>query len=236
MGFQIHPVTAVLQLELIVYNKRSTSMLHPCVTFFADKNINIDSALQELALKLRQLAVKEWLENPEDYQGFLTMDDETNSEVPLVIHEAPKFLQPGYVHDPLANTMVTAISNIPVIIFSFALHHPIIISPRKCAVSSLLYAAFNPHGEGHYDAITFQEQSTSTTTAPQCCDVSFEFQCRCGVNIKKGKEHCKKMEGKYTTCIRCPCLQANQWCTDSRQCRGCANPCGVRAIANTGLV
>ena len=45
----------------------------------------------------------------------------------LVIHEAPKFLHPGYFHGPLANTMVTAISNvlsIPVIIFLSALHHP----------------------------------------------------------------------------------------------------------------
>ena len=106
------------------------------------------------------IAVKEWLENPADYQGFLTIDDESNGEAPLVIHEAPKFLQPGYFHGPLANTRVTAISNvlnISIIIFSSALHHPIIyILPRKCTVSAPLYAAFNQHGEGHYDAITFQ--------------------------------------------------------------------------------
>ena len=143
------------------------------------------------------IAVKEWLENPADYQGFLTIDDESNGEVPLVIHEAPKFLQPGYFHGPLANTMVTAISNVPIIIFSSALHHPIIyISPRRCTVSAPLYAAFNQHGERHYNAITFQEHSTSSTTASQCCDASFQPHSRCGVNDKKGKEHCTKMR-KY---------------------------------------
>ena len=190
--------------------------------------------MEELALKLRHLAVREWLENSEEYQGFLSHDGADGSELPLVLCEAPKFLQPGYFHGPLASTMVTAVTNaltIPVIVFSSALHHPIIyITPRRCTASTPLYAAFNQHGAGHYDAVTYSELPVSTLHDAPSQSSSGSY-CRCGVNDKKAKEHCTKIEGKYTTSIRYPCLKADQPCTSSCQCKGCANPCGTEMVS-----
>ena len=82
--------------------------------------------------------------------------------------------------------------DIPVIIFSSALHHPIIyISPRKCTISAPLYAASNQHKVVHHFS-----HSTSSTTASQCCDALFEPHSHCGVDDKKSKEHFTKMR-KY---------------------------------------
>ena len=125
-------------------------------------------------------------ENPEDYHRLLTRDDESNGEV---IHEAPKFLHPGYFHSPLPNTMVTAISNLLTctssLLYTF--------SPRKCTVSAPTLCCFQ-HGERITMLSLFKNTSTSSTTASHCYDTSFEPHCCCRVNDKKGEE-------KYTTCI-----------------------------------
>ena len=240
-GFHIHRVTGdgnccftALALSLQQQQHVYTS---ECRTFFSDKNLIISgSTVQDIALSLRHLVVQEWIQNSEDYQGYLAPDSDNDTEIPLVIDEAPKFLQPGYFHGPLAYTMVTAISNvltIPIIVFSSALHHPIIyISPRKCTISAPLYAAYNQHGAGHYDAITFKEMSTSHAL-PQSGGAPSESHCRCGVNDKKGQQHCTKVEANYTTCIRCPCLKVNQPCVDSCHCKGCANPHGIKPVTTT---
>ena len=52
--------------------------------------------------------------------------------------------------------------------------------------------------------ISFQEHSTSSTTASQCCDASFEPHCHCGVDDKKSKEHFTKMRNAYDVHIYKP--------------------------------
>ena len=67
------------------------------------------------------MAVQEWLTNAQEYQGFLSIS--------TVEDEAPKFLNDGFYHGELANAMLLAISNaleIPVIVYSSALHHPFV--------------------------------------------------------------------------------------------------------------
>ena len=156
--FSIHTVTGDGNccFTALAYSLQQQQHIYTslCKTFFSEKDIDIlNSTVEELALKLRHLAVREWLENSEEYQGFLSHNGADGSELPLVLCEAPKFLQPGYFHGPLASTMVTAVTNaltIPVIVFSSALHPPIIyITPRICTASTPLYAAFNQHGAGH---------------------------------------------------------------------------------------
>ena len=121
-------------------------------------------------------------ENPEDYQGLLTTDDESNSEV---IHEAPKFLHPGYFHSLLPTTLVTAISHLLTCTSSSYYIH---FHPERVQSVYPLYAAFNQHGEGITILSLFKNTSTSSTTASHCYDISFEPHCCCRVNDKKGKE------------------------------------------------
>ena len=56
-------------------------------------------SVNDIARELRRLAVEEWLNNPEDYQGFL-------DEGYRVREEAEKFKSQGYFFGPLGNTMV----------------------------------------------------------------------------------------------------------------------------------
>lgn len=62
-------------------------------TYFADKQLPTQCSLQELARVLREKAVKEWLDNPHEYQGFLSRG--------TVEEAAPKFLQNGFTMENL---------------------------------------------------------------------------------------------------------------------------------------
>ena len=72
-------------------------------TYFADKQLPVQCSIEELSKILREKAVQEWQNNPHEYQGFLSCG--------TVEDEAPKFLQNGYYHGELANTMLLAVSN-----------------------------------------------------------------------------------------------------------------------------
>ena len=72
-------------------------------SYFNTKSIPQHCTREELTQIIREMAVKEWLANTEEYQRYLT--DST------VEDEAPKFLQQGYYYGELANSMILAISN-----------------------------------------------------------------------------------------------------------------------------
>ena len=124
-----------------------------------DVAIDIHADVTEIAYKLRQLAVNEWMKHPTEYQSFLDGDY-------TVADEAPQFLQQGYFYGPLGNTMVLAISNalgLPIIVFSSANHYLVInIAPRVCRAPIPLYVAFNQSGAGHYDAVSIPATSMSS--------------------------------------------------------------------------
>ena len=88
-------------------------------TYFEDKQLPMQYSIKDLAQHLREKTVEEWQNNCHEYEGFLS-----NA---TVLDEAPKFLQDGYYHGELADTVILAMSNsleIPIVVFSSALHHP----------------------------------------------------------------------------------------------------------------
>lgn len=195
-------------------------------SFFDDKQLPLQCSQEELAKVLRKRAVQEWLHNPQEYQGFLTNCN--------VAEEAPKFLQEGFYHGELANVMVTTMSNllgIPIVVFSSALHHPIIfITPKVLQVSVPIYVAFLQYGPGHYSGICAADDTaddhSSATTSPLA---DFKCKCYCGRNDKTGtQEHCEVKNTKYGTTTRCRCLRSKVECTEQCKCQNCKNPYGPR--------
>ena len=64
-------------------------------------DLTVDS--QGLAYQLRLIGVSEWLEHKDYYHSFLTSEEVESSAV--------MFLQPGYFHGELGNTIVLALAN-----------------------------------------------------------------------------------------------------------------------------
>ena len=188
-------------------------MDEPNKHFLANLGINQSMNLSTLAGHLRKIAVKEWLDNSWYYEGFLL--DNVNID-----QEAPKFLDQGYFHGDLADTMITAISNAletPIIVFSSLACHPIhCIKPRTQMVSVPVMVAFNQFGPGHYDGVVPKDMILGVNST----------RCSCGRNDRSGGTHCHEIKCKYTTISRCPCMKGGNACTEMCKCRGCGNPLG----------
>ena len=125
-----------------------------------------------LSKTLRELAVKEWRENEDEYQGFLVHSN--------VSEEAEHFLQCGYFEGELGDTMVLALSNalgLPIIVFSSIPNHRFIsIFPRQVNISFPIYLAYTHCGPGHYDGVVMKTDTSCTAsdshethTKPQYC-------------------------------------------------------------------
>ncbi len=188
-------------------------------------NLPICNTIPETTSILRCLAVEEWINHSDDYQGFI--GDQHN-----VSDKADKFRQSGYFFGPLSNTMVLAISNaigIPVIIFSSAHHYPIIcITPRVCRISTPLYIAYNQFDAGlHYDAVLLNDDLT-IGRSHENSTYSAEKGCTCGK--KSNSTSCVPLKRKYTLIVRCPCLLKEKGCTLACTCNNCNNPQGSKPI------
>ena len=135
--------------------------------YLEEIGLDATESLHLLSLKLRKLTVKEWTNNPQDYEGFVPGVD--------VTEEAIKFLQNGYFFGELADTIVLALSNllgIPFIIFSSSITHPVItITPRKLIVPIPLYLAYNRYGAGHYDGTLVHDNDDRKNT---CYSIQLE--------------------------------------------------------------
>lgn len=166
-----------------------------------------------MAVQLRKITVKEWLDNSLYYEGFLMNDV-------CIEREAPKFLDQGYFYGDLADTMITALSNAletPIVVFSSIACHPIhCVEPRTQTVPVPVMVAFNQFGPGHYDGVI--PRGTNSDVKPT--------RCNCGENDRNGGTHCNEMKCKYTTTCRCPCMKSGNACTEICKCRSCANPLG----------
>ena len=165
-------------------------------TFWRSLGIDASITLTDLATKLRQATVSEWLNNPEYYESFLTNIS--------VRDEAPKFLQPGYFHGDL---MLTALSNAlqaPFIVFSSIACHPIFcVEPTKQVMIQPLFVAYNQSGPGHFDGVVpISEKRPQDLSDPKVST------CSCGKNTKTSDiNSCCQKQSKYTTTVRCPCLK-----------------------------
>ena len=169
-------------------------------TYFADKQLPTQCSLHVLAMILREKAVNGWLNRSHEYQGFLTSS--------TVEEEAPKFMQSGFYHGELANTMVLAVSNaleIPIVVFSSALHHLLLfITPLSFKVTWPLFIAFSQYGPGHYLGICVVEDKTMQheTLQTDHKETSTKFKCCCGCKDKDSTaQHCIPLESKYTTIV-----------------------------------
>lgn len=236
-GFRLHPVEGdgnccfcALAMS-IIFQQNEILTLVP--TLLSDLNIEANISVDELACELRRIAVEEWCNAPEEYQGFI--GDAFN-----VKEEAEKFKQQGHFFGPLGNTMVPAVSNalgLQVVIFSSAHHYPLIhITPRVCKVAVPLYVAFNQANAGHYDAVTVSDMSNTSLQgshfSPPLMD---NKRCTCG---QKGKhysttERCIPVKKRYTSVSLCPCLANSQPCTSACICNNCSNPNGVKPNTNS---
>jgi hypothetical protein len=181
---------------------------------------------REFAMKLRELAVSEWQTNSQDYEGFLT-----NSSVQI---ESQMFLESGHFNSDLGDTILLALSNalgIPIIVFSSITDHCVInIMPRHVKTSIPVHLAYLQHGGGHYDAAIPMQSDHNGVDVPSNQAVSEEksCSCSCGKNDKTGGTHCHSMASKYTTVIKCKCLQSQRGCSTTCKCKNCHNPEGQR--------
>ena len=212
----------------------ASNLLHQCLqleekypALVSKLQLNI-SSMKDIALQLRLEAVQEWTMNASEYQGYLP------SEYSVEI-EAAKFIDESYFFGPLANTMIKAVSNalgLPIIVFSSALHYPIVYTtPRVCQVSIPLYVAFNQAGAGHYSALSFRddEKDNPKVCIPSTTSASSLSRCACGHKDKTSEsKRCIPVKTKYTSVVRCSCLAADKSCNSSCLCFNCSNPNGVR--------
>jgi len=188
-----------------------------------------DQDVNQMALSLRQVVVKEWLSNPLDYKPFLTSGQDYESEAIL-------FLQDGHFASELGNSMPLAATNalrIPIMVFSDMSNFPVLpLCPRdKVLNDNPICLAYDMRFSGHYDAIRpiTEEKKQETdmyVTLPQS-DTAKQSQvsCRCGQGAKRNKK-------EFTSCqvfkSGCKCFQNVVGCTSFCQCINCKNPYGER--------
>lgn len=193
-------------------------------TFFSSHDIDCNN-LEALSRKLRELTVKEWRENEDDYAGFLTESS--------VHEEAERFSQQGFFDGQLGDTMVLALSNVlglPIFVITSIADHAIIsIIPRQVLFAFPIYLAYNHCGPGHYDGVLFKDDvpcinvTGSATREPK----EVPHFCTCGKNDKQGKPHCNPVKKKYTSVCYCPCYNDGNGCSDICKCKNCHNSLGT---------
>ena len=193
---------------------------------FSNLQLDLTGDLHTVSMQLRSLAVDEWTQNPQDYEGFVPVID--------IQQEATKFLQSGYFYGDLADTIVLALSNslgLPFIIFSSSMCQPVItITPRHLKSPIPIYLAFNQSGAGHYDSVVLCASPIKPLAVPSSTRISDDGPCSCGKNDKMNKSHCHPITSKYTTVVYCKCCKNNKPCTNMCKCKMCKNPFGTRKI------
>ena len=175
---------------------------------------------------LRKLLVKEWLgDRRAMYEACYAGQDYST--------EAKSFECNGYFDSELGDMMASGICNalhITVCLLTSLKHQPdIVFSPDEGMHGVYdpvnIYLAYNAHGKGHYDSLTYVESPKNLKSA-----------CRCGVNSKVDSKWSCTYEDKSTKYrSRCPCLQQGLACTNKCGCLRCENPHGKRSLQATRL-
>ena len=165
------------------------------------------------------------MENSDFYQEFLKDID--------IKLEAPKFLSSGFYHSDLADTMVLSLANTletTIVVFSSVECHPLLcVTPQKQVTSMPIMIAFTQFGSGHYDGVLPKKKPTEESIEAEQCN---DCMCNCGKNDKTTASHCKEINYKYTTLIRCKCLKKNHACKESCKCKNCNNLLGKKPEVN----
>lgn len=177
--------------------------------------INLSDTLEEIAIRLRAGTVKEWIDNSEEYQAFVS-----NTNVQM---EAINFETSGYFNSELGDTMLTALTNflqMPFIVFTSIEGTPILhFTPRQPLIQVPILLAYNQYGAGHYDSLSFTDISMEP-------EVTAKIVCSCGKSDKNDQAHCTSSLSRYSS--RCPCLKSQSACSEACRCRNCNNDFGVK--------
>ena len=182
--------------------------------------------ITQMATRLRQTIVDEWLPNPSFYEPFLTSKQDYKAE-------ASAFLQDGHFASELGNSMPLAASNalrISFVVFTAMLNFPVLpICPRYRTLSDKpIYLAYDMSFAGHYDDIEKQstlqqEEQQQQRSAPTHCGNQHQITCRCGEGAKRktnGSISCHEYKSG------CKCFQNVMGCNMYCQCINCNNPRG----------
>ena len=105
--------------------------------------------------------------------------------------------------------------------------------PRDLKTSVPVHLAYLQYGAGHYDVAVPIQTGNGSDGDPSSLNTLPEEKtctCACGKNDKAGGSHCQPITTKYSTVVRCMCLQAQKACSSKCKCRNCLNPEGKRTI------
>lgn len=192
---------------------KETNKSHALIAHLNSIGVNCSVSCEELSLCLRELTVKEWLNNQSYYQSFLDSNDD-------IQNDAAKFLDQTHFEGSLGDTMILAMSNFlctPIIIFSTLQNSILPVMPRMVVCESLIPVAYNHTGSGHYDAVISKQISKER--------MDNDVHCRCGVN---GDTPACVDQQHYQT--RCKCYKLKLPCGTACKCKNCSNTFGKRSI------
>ena len=150
---------------------------------FNKLGIKNQQSITEIARRLRQLIVQEWLSNSEQYQPFVQPGLDYYSD-------AKRFLMPGHFAASICDAMPLAAANVlhlPLVLVTSVTDWPLtIVTPHVQAISSVpLYLAFTQEDSGHYDSLI--ELSRPQFVGKYRTMREIRIKCRCGVNNKNAK-------------------------------------------------
>ena len=174
---------------------------------------------------LRICMVKEWIDNTDYYQGFVTAD------ITAVAHQ---YLASGQFTGDMGDLMVLTLSNVlqtPITIFTSITNMPVIcITPtmQVAGTAQPLFLTFIHSGPGHYDyAINIPtEQSSSESSAESLVRLKPKItKCTCGRKVG--------FTAKACSTERCPCVRTKKYCTSLCRCKDCTNQYGTRPPPST---
>ncbi len=177
--------------------------------------------VNSIAKWLRTCMVKEWMDNTDYYQGFVSAD------VTAVAHQ---YLTSGHFTGDLGDLMVLTLANVlhmPITVFTSVVNMPVLcIIPTVEVADSVhpIFITFTQAGPGHYDyAIPVEQLGVdSTHTHVHKPKVT---KCTCGRSVG--------FTGKACSTYRCPCTRAKQQCTHLCRCKHCTNKHGCRPPPST---
>lgn len=174
-------------------------------------NINIIAEL------LCQCMVKEWIDNTDYYQGFVTTD---------ITAVAYQYQTSGQFTGDLGDLMVLTLVNVlhmPITIFTSVVNMPVIcITPTMQVADSAqpFLLTFIQEGPGHYDYAVMGQSTASSGQQKTDTGKQKSQRWTCGRKIGFSAKAC------FTS--RCPCARAKKQCNSLCRCKDCTNPHGIR--------
>ena len=90
------------------------------------------------------------------------------------------------------------------------------IVPQYLRIPVSIHLAYLQYGSGHYDIALPQTRVDNVDNAKpsnlhdHSVTETKPLHCTCGKNDKGEQLHCKPMESRYATVIKCKCLQSGQ--------------------------